>query len=198
MLGAFFFKLLNDARKNRVGYNLTQEAEMPISTRVAMLIGLIASHGLCQTNAAEATIQPSRQEDLLRAIGAFVSLAIPGSAAANGPEKPAAQEALGLTDQEVQILKAVAKDYQTKNELFLAALGPLKMESLLQSLDAGLVAEGVARSIRDLQNEHSKMVSDQIRKLEVALGTSRVDALAEVVRSGKWAGLFGPTVQPSK
>jgi len=171
---------------------------MRISSRVAILIGLIACRGFCQISATEATIQPTRQEDLLRAIEVFVAYPIPNSAVANGPEKPPAQAALGLTDQDVQILKAVAQDYRTKNDLVLAALRPLKMESLLQTLDSGQVSEGVARRIRDLQNEHSKMISDQIRKLEVALGISRLDALAEVVRSGKWAALFGPTVQPSK
>jgi hypothetical protein len=198
MLGALFLRLPDDARKNGVGYNLTQEAEMRISPRVAILIGLIASHGLCQTNTAEATIQPTRQEDLLRAIGLFVAYPIPDSIAASGYATRAPHETLGLTDQEVEVLKAVAKDYQTKNELFVAAMRPLKMESLLQSLDAGQVAEGVARRIRDLQNEHSKMISDQIRRLEVALGVSRLDALDALVRSGRWAGLFGPTVQPSK
>src|SRR5580698_9465849 len=115
---------------------------MRISSRVAILIGLIACRGFCQISATEATIQPTRQEDLLRAIEVFVAYPIPDSTVANGSEKPPAQAALGLTDQDVQILKIVAKDYQTKNELFVAAIRPLKMESLLQSLDSGQVAEG--------------------------------------------------------
>jgi hypothetical protein len=169
---------------------------MRLSTRIGILIGLIAGHGLCQTNATDALIQ-SHQEDLLRAIGAFMSFTIPDSAAANGFEKPPPRVILGLADQDVQILKAVARDYQTKNDLFVAAVRPLRMESLLQTLDSGQVSEGVARRIRDLQNEHSKMISDQIRRLEVALGASRLDALDALVQSGNWAGLFGPTVKPS-
>src|SRR5580700_1782310 len=103
---------------------------MRISRRVAILIGLIAAHGLCQPSATEATIQQSQQEDLLRAIGLFVAYTIPDWVVVNGSEKPPPQEALGLTDQDVQILKAVAKDYQTKNELFVAAARPLKMDQI--------------------------------------------------------------------
>jgi len=171
---------------------------MRASNRVAVLIGLIACHGLCQTNGADPVVQQGQQEDLLRAIGVFVSYPIQDPVVANGPEKPPPQDTLGLTDQEAQVLKTVAKDYQTKKELFVAAVGPLRMESLFQTLDSGRVSVGVAQRIRDLQNEYAKVVSALIRRLEGALGTSRFDALDALVRSGNWPAPFGPTIKSSK
>jgi hypothetical protein len=50
-------------------------------------------------------------------------------------------------------------------------------EALFQSLDSGQIAASLAQRINDLENEHAKMVSDQIRRLKMAFGVARFEAL---------------------
>jgi hypothetical protein len=97
--------------------------------------------------------------------------------------KPPLPQTIGLTDQEVQIVRVQAWEYQTQNSLFLAAIRPLRQEALLESLESGHESEDLTQRIRALQNEHARVVSVQIQNLMTGLGASRFGILDTFIRS---------------
>jgi len=108
--------------------------------------------------------------------------------ATNPPTTPHLQRAfqnIEFTDQETEVLKAVAVDYGTKSASLLAATGPLRMEARFQSIDSGQVSEELAKRIRDLDREHDKMVFDQIKRLRDGFGIARFEVLDTFVKANK-------------
>jgi hypothetical protein len=144
---------------------------------LSIVVGLIG----CCTSVAQ--VFPGEPEVTAWQLFLLDVAALNHSVPADPPVKPPLQKALGLTDQESDALKAVAADYEMKNSLFLKAVRPLKMEALLQSLDSGKVAENLTRRIGELQNEHTRMISDQIQRLRNALGDPRFEVLNTLVRA---------------
>lgn len=149
---------------------------------VPILFGLLASRCLCQTNITPVPFQQdlTAYEYFLQDVVASDRFAALGSLP---PSKPPLPQAIGLTDLEAQAVKAQARDYQAKNNLFLAAIRPLRKEALLQSLESGHESGDLTQRIRELENEQAKMVSAQIQNLKTSLGALRFDILDAFIRS---------------
>jgi hypothetical protein len=149
----------------------TSTALMPIT------FGLMVSLCLCQTS-SPGPIQQAYTY-FLQNVVASDRFAPPDPKSAS---KPPLLQSIGLTDQEMQVVKAQASDFQAKNVRLQRALAPLQQEALFQSLEAGRVSEELVRRISELRNENTKIVSEQIQNLKVALGASRFDVLDEFIR----------------
>jgi hypothetical protein len=148
-----------------------------------IVVGLVIT---CQKSVAQVPVaQDFREvtvyESFLHDVAAALNHPVAPDPPVKSP-KPPIQKAIGLTDQEADALNGIAKDYETKNSLFLSVVRPLRMEALLQSLDSGQVSENLTQRISDLQSEHAKMVSDQVQRLRGALGITRFEVVNAFVR----------------
>jgi hypothetical protein len=158
---------------------------------ISILVPLIAVLGPSQTTNAQVQASQSlgeiaADEDLIRGI-AILDRSGPSITPSDIVAQPknSPRDVIGLTDQELWELKAVASDFETKNASFLARMRPLKMEALFQSLDAGQASEKLARQIDALQNEHANLVLSEVQRMRSALGDSRFNALSALIRPQK-------------
>lgn len=158
---------------------------MRISTAsIPILTGLIVSICLCQTSAIGPEVLAAYDvffQNLFAADHLAACFSCKVAPDAKLLSLPKLQEAIGLTDEEMQIVRAQATAYQTKAGQFQVAVAPLRQEALLQSIESGHVSENLAQRIGQLQNEYTKTASDQIQELKTALGTSRFELLDKFV-----------------
>jgi hypothetical protein len=159
---------------------------MRLSTLATLaLFGPLSGLCLCQSRDAQESIRPRAGEVaayqlVLENIATADRV---GSSDVSAPDKPVPQAAGSLTDAEFQAVRGVARDYESKNAVFLDRARPLRMDAVLESVDTGQVSEKLAKRIDDLQNEHDKMVLDQVQKLKTVVGDSRFEVLGALVRA---------------
>jgi hypothetical protein len=106
------------------------------------------------------------------------------------------QEATGLTDQETEILNAVAADCEARISRIDETVRTLTFEARLRSLQSEGASEWLAQRLRDLDKQRDDIIRDQIRQLEAELGASRFEVLDAYVRSKKSAASFFLPVPP--
>jgi hypothetical protein len=110
---------------------------------------------------------------------------------------PKAQEAIGLTDQEANVLNAIASDCEASIREYDVSVRPLVFETRLQALaseDAPSAA--AAQLLMDLDNQRNQIVLDHVRRVKAAFGDLRFLVLDEWVRSRKQANFFPPAGAP--
>ncbi len=111
---------------------------------------------------------------------------------------PKLQDAVGLTDAEVETLNATAADCVTKIAVFEKAIGPLIFESRLEIADTGKNSDELARKLTDLDELRNQAILAHVQELKTALppaSFARLDAYVRAPADAK-KGL-GPTVDPS-
>jgi hypothetical protein len=106
------------------------------------------------------------------------------------------QEAVGLTDQETQVLNTFATDCEAKISRIDETVRTLTFEARLRSMESEGASELLVQRLRDLDKQRDDIVRDQIRQLETELGASRFEVLDAYVRSKKSPASFFPPVTP--
>jgi len=102
---------------------------------------------------------------------------------ANILTKPTIQEAIGLTDQEMRSLNALASDCLTEISPLRQAAPKLIFEARLRFVESGDSSAWLRQRLTDLDNQLNQAVSDHIQHLKVAFGDSRFQQLDAWVRS---------------
>jgi hypothetical protein len=149
--------------------------------------------------------QSDRYEALFRQVAELENVSGPDTLLDGKPIEPngrlveitrtTAQEAIGLTDQESQVLNAVASACEASIREFDISVRPLIFEARLQVL-ASENSPSAAHLLTYLDNERDQIVLDHIRRVKAAFGDSRFMVLDEWVHSRKQANFFPPVGAP--
>ena len=110
----------------------------------------------------------------------------------SGLRQPTPQEALGVCEQEAQILSAVAADCELKSRPFANAVGLLTFEARLRAVESEDGSAWLAQQRKHLDSQRDQMVQDHIQQLKVEFGDSRFEALDTFIRSRKADTNFFP------
>lgn len=160
---------------------------------------------LCQTSLSDAPPQqippdPVLYENFFRQV--VQSRKVSGPVLLNGQAstlpQPTFQEAAGLTDQEAQVLSALAADCEAKTGPLHGAVGSLVFESRLQSAESGEVSGWLTQRLKDLDDRRDQIVLDHVRQLKAAFGDSRFQTLDAYVRSRQKADASSQTAPKKK
>ena len=167
--------------------------------RLAMAFGMIGCfwQGICQPGTSDLSQRnspdPASFEPFFREVAQLKNLS--GPVLLNGqPSKlppPTAQNAIGLTDEESQILNAVASDCEAKIHLFDGSVRSLIFEARLQLIEADNAALPI-QQLQDLHRERNRILLTHIQQLRTAFGDSRFKMLDAYVRSRKPGDSFFP------
>jgi hypothetical protein len=96
---------------------------------------------------------------------------------------PTLQDAIGLTDAEVEILNVTAADCVTKIAAFEKAIGPLIFESRLEIADTGKNSDELAKKLKDLDELRNKAILAHVQQLKAALPPASFERLDAYVRA---------------
>jgi hypothetical protein len=92
-------------------------------------------------------------------------------------------EVIGLNDIEVEILSSAATDCAAKIASLQEAARPLIFESRLQSVESGKISAAVTQKLKDLDDQHNRIVLDYIQRLKAALSNSSFEKLDAYVHA---------------
>ena len=147
---------------------------------------------LCQTGLPDRGVYRSffRQVAQLKQVSDPVLI----NGQASGLRQPTIQETLGLTENEAQIVIALAVDCELKSRSLDGALRLSTFEARLSSIS--IESEGASTAIaqqrKNLERQLDEIVQDHIQQLKVELGDSRFEALDAYVRSRRIGSNFFP------
>jgi len=171
------------------------------------MIGGCCSRGLCQAieSPSSTRTQSDRYEALFRQVAELANVSGPVTLLNGKPiesngqlieiTQTTAREAIGLTDQESQVLNAVASDCEASIRKFDISVRPVIFEARLQVL-ASENSQSAAHLLTYLGNERDEIVLESIRRVKAAFGDSRFTMLDEWVRSRNQANFFPPVGAP--
>jgi hypothetical protein len=108
--------------------------------------------------------------------------------------QPTIQETLGLTENEAQILSAIAADYELKSRSLDGAVRLSTFEARLSSIESEEASTAVEQRRQNLERQLDEIVQDHIQQLRVEFGESRFEALDGYVRSRRAGSNFFPLV----
>ena len=112
----------------------------------------------------------------------------------SGLRQPTIRETLGLTENEAQILSAIAADYELKIRALDGALRLSTFEARLSSIESEGASTAVQQRRKNLERQRDEIVQDHIQQLKVEFGESRFEALDAYVRSRRAGSNFFPPV----
>ena len=110
----------------------------------------------------------------------------------SGLRQPTLQGAIGLTEQEVQILNGLAADCELKSRPFANAVGLLTFEARLRAVESEDGSAWLAQQRKHLDSQRDEMVRQYIQQLKVEFGDSRFEVLDAYIRSRKADTNFFP------
>ena len=113
---------------------------------------------------------------------------------ASGLRQPTIQETLGLTENEAQILSALAADCELKSRTLDGAVRLSTFEARLSSIESEGASTAAAQQRKNLERQRDEIVQDHIQQLKVEFGDSRFEALDAYVRSRRAGSSFFPPV----
>jgi hypothetical protein len=106
--------------------------------------------------------------------------------------RPTIQEALGLTEEEAQMLNALAADCELKSRKFDDGIRRSTLEARLLAIASEGASERRPQQRKNLDSQRDEMVQDHIQKLKAEFGDSRFEALDAFIRSKKTGSSFFP------
>jgi hypothetical protein len=95
--------------------------------------------------------------------------------------QPSAQDALGLTDEEAQILGGIAADCEAKVSAFDTAVRSVVFGFRLRLVESE--SPRATQQLKELERERSQIVLRHVQRLRSSFGDSRFKLLDEFVRS---------------
>ena len=120
----------------------------------------------------------------------------PGPVLLNGQASilrwPTIQEALGLTEEEAQILNALAADRELKSRRFDDGIRLSTFEARLLAIASEGASEKPSQQRKNLDTQRDEMVQHHIQELKAEFGDSRFAALDAFIRSKKTPRFFPP------
>jgi hypothetical protein len=146
---------------------------------------------LCQTGLPDPAVYLSFFRQVVWLKQASSPVLVNGQASAL--RQPTMQETLGLTENEAQILSALAADCELKSRPLDAAVRLSTFEARLRSIESEGASTSVAQQ-KNLDRQRDEMVQQYIQQLKVEFGDSRFEALDAYVRSKRAASSFFPPV----
>ena len=158
--------------------------------RLATVFGLIGCfyHGVCQDNVLDSpprnSSDPTSFERFFQQVTHLKNVS--GPVLLNGQPsqltQPTPQNAIGLTDEESQVLNAIASDCEAKIRSLDASVRSSIFEARLQRIESEDVPLAV-RQLKNYRDERAQIVLTHIQQLRVTLGDSRFKMLDTYVRS---------------
>jgi len=122
-------------------------------------------------------------------------------AAASTPDRqtmkfvePTLEDALGITVEEAQALRAIASDCAEKTSTAHQAMKPLVLELRLAALSEETPPQDVIRRYAELNRQRAQLVVDHIRELESRFGEARFSRMEAFLRERKDSESFFPAV----
>jgi len=111
-----------------------------------------------------------------------------------GIAQPSIQQAMGLTDREVEILRALAVAYIKKVDAIDEALSPIIFEARIRSIDlADPDASRIRQLLSDIDLHRGQLVQEFLDELRVQIGGPRFEVVQVYIRSRKDGNFFSPT-----
>ena len=153
-----------------------------IQTRIALLLAACLSLGLSQIAPSPlnlAALLP--YESFFRTVAQVHRFQADGHA--DIFTQPTLQEAIGLTDLEMEVLRTVAFNCLATIRPLQEAVPKLILESRLRFVESGDSSAWLRPHLTDMDNQISQILSHHIQRLRVALGNSRFQQLDAWVRS---------------
>ena len=146
---------------------------MGSTLRLVMAFGLIGCfwHGVCQPGFLDSPQQsppdPTIYESFFRQVEQLKNMNISGPVLLNGQAskltQPTAKDSIGLTDQELQVLNAIASDCEAKIRLFDIAARPFIFEVRLQLISSENSPQ-VIQQLKNLDNDRTQIVLAHIQE----------------------------------
>jgi len=108
--------------------------------------------------------------------------------------EPTLEDALGITVEEAQALRAIASDCAEKTSTAHQAMKPLVLELRLAALSEETPPQDVIRRYAELNRQRAQLVVDHIRELESRFGEARFSRMEAFLRERKDSESFFPAV----
>jgi hypothetical protein len=105
---------------------------------------------------------------------------------------PTIQEALSLTEEEAQILNALAADCELKSRKFDDGTRRSTLDARLLAIASEGASEKPSQQRKNLDIQRDEMVQDHIQQLKAEFGDSRFEALDAYIRSRRAGSRFFP------
>lgn len=99
------------------------------------------------------------------------------------PARSRIQTSLGLTDQEANALRTIAKDWQIQLAANQSAAKPVIQAARNEAQVTGTPSADLLKQLRDLQDQRDQLDGGHIAQLKAALGAPRFDQVDLLVRS---------------
>jgi DNA polymerase/3'-5' exonuclease PolX len=149
-----------------------------------MVLAMAIASSIC---GAQDRPDPAAYQQLFRQVAELKSMgAHPTARTAWGevPLKvPELQDAVGLTDAEVETLNTTAADCETEIAALEKAAAPLIFESRLEIAGAGQNSDELARRLKELDERRKQMVLAHVQQLKTALPPASFARLDAYVRA---------------
>jgi hypothetical protein len=150
-----------------------------------MALALAIAGSIC---GAQDRPDPAAYQQLFRQVTELKSMAgHPVARSMNGQtvalKIPKLEDAIGLTDADVEILNATAADCMAKIAAFAKAAGPLIFESRLEIAGAGQNSDELARKLKEMDEQRNQMVLAHVQQLKTALAPAGFEKLDAYVRA---------------
>jgi hypothetical protein len=153
-----------------------------IQTRIALLLAACLSLALGQIAPSPLNLAaPLPYESFFRTVAQVYRFQADGHAEIL--TQPTLQEAIGLTDLEMEALHAVAFNCLATIRPLQETVPKLIFESRLRFVESGDSSAWLRPRLTDLDNQISQTLSHHIQRLKVAFGDSRFQQLDAWVRS---------------
>jgi hypothetical protein len=151
------------------------------------------SHSICQN-----TPDPATYSSFFRQVAQkTTSYSTLLNRQVEGPSQSTVRNAIGLTEQESQVLNAIASDCNAKVDSFDAAMDRMVFDGRLRLIDSETSPADAARARRQLKvmdGQRRQIALAHIQQLRAAFGELRFDVLDAWVRSRQQADSFFPLV----
>jgi len=97
--------------------------------------------------------------------------------------EPNVQDAAGLTDPEMQLLREIAADCEAKAHSLMGSESGLRWEALMESIESGDDASGPAqRQLKYLEDQRDQVVRDHVQQIKADFGDFRFEKIDAFVR----------------
>jgi hypothetical protein len=161
--------------------------------RTAAMVALCLVNGLSQAQQHD-TESPDYARFLRQVAGLQGGRPILVNGLDTGLTHPFIQQAMGLTNQEVEILQALAVAYCKKVRTLDEAVRPLIFEARLRSIDlADPNALRIKQLLADIELQRGRLVQPVLDELRLQFGETRFEAVQAYIRSKKDGDFFPST-----
>jgi hypothetical protein len=147
------------------------------TVRTGVALGLLSFCRLavCQTAPVPATAPQNPELALYHALFQEVTLSqtvVPGSDKPLPTGSIKALQGLGLTDQELDTLTEIARDFKSKVTPLDSAERPLVFEARLYTIESVEIPASLDKKLKDISRQRDEVTLDHIHQLKAALGDS--------------------------